>query len=115
MKRKSRSLKAVNNYAYLFLLPFFATFLIFQLYPMVYSIYLSFTDTYAEGAITVTGSFVRLQNYKDLWNDPEFWQSIKNTFIIFTMNFIPQLVAALFFAVIFTSTRYKIKSKGLFR
>lgn len=115
MKRKSKSLKSVNNYAYLFLLPFFITFIIFQLYPMVYSIYLSFTDTYVIGAETFDGKFIWFENYKTLWNDPQFWQSIKNTFIIFTMNFIPQLVAALFFAVIFTSTRYKIKSKGLFR
>ena len=115
MKRKSKSLKAVNNYAYLFLLPFFITFLIFQLYPMVYSISLSFTDTYAMGAETIKGKFIWFDNYVALWKDPQFWQSIKNTFIIFAMNFIPQLVAALFFAVIFTSTRYKIKSKGLFR
>jgi len=115
MKRKSKSLKSVNNYAYLFLLPFFITFIIFQLYPMVYSIYLSFTDTYVIGAETFDGKFIWFKNYETLWNDPQFWQSIKNTFIIFTMNFIPQLVAALFFAVIFTSTRYKIKSKGLFR
>lgn len=115
MKKKKYKLSNVNRYAYLFLLPFFLTFIIFQLYPMIYSVALSFTDAHVDGLITHKGTFNNFQNYRDLWHNPFFWQSIKNTFIIFLMNFIPQIVSALFFAVVFTSVRYKIKCKSLFR
>ena len=115
MKSKHYKLSSVNRYGYLFLLPFFITFIIFQLYPMVYSVALSFTDAHVDGLITYKGTWVGLANYISLWNNEFFWQSIKNTFIIFLMNFIPQIVSALFFAVIFTSVRYKIKCKSLFR
>ena len=70
----AKGLKAVNNYAYLFLLPFFLTFLIFQLYPMIYSVGLSFTDTYAIGAETVEGKFIWFDNYVALWEDPQFYE-----------------------------------------
>lgn len=115
MKKKKYKLSNVNRYAYLFLLPFFLTFIVFQLYPMIYSVALSFTDAHVDGLITHKGTFNNFRNYIDLWHNPFFWQSIKNTFIIFLMNFIPQIVSALFFAVIFTSVRYKIKCKSLFR
>ena len=113
--KKKYKLSSVNRYAYLFLLPFFLTFLIFQLYPMIYSVALSFTDSHVDGLITYEGTFIKFDNYLSLWKNEFFWQSIRNTFIIFLMNFIPQIVSALFFAVVFTSVRYKIKGKALFR
>ncbi len=101
-----------NKYAYFFLIPFFVVFLIFSLYPMVYSIVISFCDL--KGLDTVL-KFNNFENYIWLWNQPRFWQSFLNTFIIFAMNFIPQLVSAVFFAVMFTSRRLRMKCKGIFQ
>ena len=41
---KKRSLESYNNFGYVFLLPFFLAFLVFQLYPILYTVFLSFTD-----------------------------------------------------------------------
>ena len=44
--REPKKLKGVSygKWGYLFIAPFFIVFLIFQLYPMIYTLILSFTD-----------------------------------------------------------------------
>ena len=43
-EKKRRLGPRYSMYGYLFVAPFFIIFLIFQLYPLVYSVYLGFTD-----------------------------------------------------------------------
>lgn len=93
----------------IFCLPFLATFLIFQFYPILYSLYLSFT--YQENSRTFI--FTGLDNYQDLLHDAVFWKSVANTWKIWLMCFIPQLVAALLLAVLLT--QYRIRGAGFFR
>lgn len=93
----------------IFCVPFVVTFLVFQLYPLLYSFYLSLT--FQESAKTYT--FVGLRNYIDLINDKVFWQSVVNTWKIWLMCFIPQLIVALLLAVLFT--QYKIRGAKIFR
>ena len=71
----------------IFCLPFILTFLVFQLYPIIYSFYLSLT--FQENSRNFV--FVGFDNYKDLINDKTFWKSVGNTWKIWLMNFIPQL------------------------
>src|SRR5438034_478132 len=53
--------------------------LAFAIYPLVYSLSLSFTDlTAADG----TGNWVGLKNYYDLVADPMFWNAAMNSAII---------------------------------
>lgn len=104
--------KRFNKYAYMFLIPFFVVFLVFSLYPMIYSIIIAFTSL---SGFETELHFIGLENFVWLWNQPRFWQTFLNTFIIFAMNFIPQLVAAVFFAVLFSSRRLRIKCKGVFQ
>ena len=56
----------------IFCLPFILTFLIFQLYPIIYSFYLSLT--FQESSRNF--AFVGFDNYKDLINDKTFWKSV---------------------------------------
>jgi len=102
--------KNINTYGYLFVVPFFATFLIFQLYPMFNTISLSFTDL---AGFTSKGNFVWIDNYVKLFQDPIFIETISNTFIIWMLNFIPQLLLALLFAAWFTNS--KMKGVGAFK
>jgi len=66
---------------YLYILPFFILFLIFGVYPIGYSAYISFFKWGNTGAV----DFVGLRNYSRFFGeerDPLFWISLKNTLIL---------------------------------
>ena len=111
-KRYRNPSERLNKWAYLFIAPFIITFLIFSLYPMISSIAMSFTN---ENATNPIADFNPLSNFQLIFGQVRFWNSFLNTFIIFTMNFIPQIVSALFFAVLFTSKRIRMMGKGAFQ
>ena len=101
-----------DYYGYLFIAPFIIAFLIFGLYPVYNTLYLSFTDTTLLGG---EGSFVGLKNFQRLFADDVFVNTVKNTWMIWLLNFIPQMIIAMVLAVWFTSVRLKIRSVGLWR
>lgn len=100
------------NPGYFFVLPFIIGFLIFGLYPVINTFYLGFTNT---SLLVRESKFVWFNNFKVLFADKVFLTAIKNTWILWTMNFIPQLGLALLLAVWFTSNRLKIKGVGVWR
>ncbi|WP_219729665.1 carbohydrate ABC transporter permease [Pseudarthrobacter sp. NBSH8] len=61
--------------AYLFLLPLFIGAIIFNFYPIVRSLYLSLTETGFFSGET----FVGLEQYTKLLQDPEMWRALGNT------------------------------------
>lgn len=103
-----------GKYGALFITPFFVIFMIFQLYPIVYSIIISFT-TFSGFQIKVDLSDPTFEQYTFLWTSPRFWQSILNTFIIWLINFIPQIVLAFVFAAIFSSVSLKLRGSKAFK
>jgi multiple sugar transport system permease protein len=58
-----------------FIAPWIIGFLAFTAYPIVYSLYLSFTHYTGFGDATAAG----LDNYRHMARDPLFWQSLSNT------------------------------------
>lgn len=84
MKRRNRSaLHKVSKWPYLFCLPFIAAYCMFSLFPMLYSLELSFFDWNGFGEKT----FVGLQNYIDLFTkDPLFLKSLGNTVILMAFS-----------------------------
>ncbi|TDT67940.1 multiple sugar transport system permease protein [Hypnocyclicus thermotrophus] len=101
--------KNKENYGYLFILPFFITFLIFSLFPILYTFFLSFN--YYDGLSDM--EFAGLAHYKRLITDPFFWTSLYNTCKIWFWNIIPQIGVALFLAGLFTLN--KVKGEGFFK
>ena len=103
------------KWGYIFSVPFLVAFLIFSLYPLLYTIIISFTDL--QGVATKEFNFLPnlIQNYIDAFNTPTFIASLKNTVKIWGMNFIPQIVLSLVLAVWFTNERMRIKGGGLFK
>lgn len=70
--------------AYLFLLPSLIFFVGFVIIPMVLCVYTSFFDsTMGKDAKDV---FIGFSNYAELWNDPIFLRSLKNTIIIVVVS-----------------------------
>src|SRR5688572_23038667 len=65
--------------SWLLLAPCLLYLLAFAVYPLFYSLRLSFTDlTAADG----TGEWVGLRNYGDLLFDPQFWNATKNSAVM---------------------------------
>src|SRR5438067_5904149 len=61
----------------LFLSPWLLGLLIFTAYPIVSTIYYSFTDY---DGVTFPPRWIGLNNYKTLFtNDPQFWPAVANT------------------------------------
>ncbi|MCL2197244.1 MAG: sugar ABC transporter permease [Treponema sp.] len=54
-------------------------------------------------------------NYSRLIKDYNFWGALKNTFIIWGFNFIPQLGLALVLAIWLSDVRLNLAGKGMFR
>ena len=106
------SLAKRNYYGYLFIAPFILGFLIFGLYPVYNTFYLSFTDT---TLMSSDANFIGLQNFQRLFADDVFTNAVKNTWLIWILNFIPQIGIALLISVWFTSTRLKIRAVGGWR
>lgn len=103
------------KYGLFFVLPFIVVYLIFNFWPTLYTILLSFTDlngfqTFGEA------EWVGISNWGSLIKDGNFWGAVGNTFIMWGFNFIPQLGIALIFAVVFTDpTLTGLRGKNLFR
>ncbi len=96
-------------YGYLFVAPFFVSFAIFGLYPILYSFYLSLAHW--DGFTAPT--FVGLANYRRLLNDSLFYKSITNTLFIWIMSIVPELVLALTLALILNEKW--VRGKNAFR
>lgn len=101
-----------DHYGYLFIAPFVIAFLIFGLYPVYYTVYLSFTDTIL---LSSEASVVGLKNFERLFADYVFIKAVGNTWWIWILNFIPQMGIAMLLSVWFTSARLKIKRVGIWR
>ena len=79
---------------YLYVAPFFIIFIIFGLFPLLFTFYVSLFDWNPIGEQT----FIGLANFERLFEDPRFWNATVNTFGIFLISTIPQLILALFLA-----------------
>ncbi|WP_214320339.1 carbohydrate ABC transporter permease [Nonomuraea sediminis] len=79
---------------YLYIAPFFVLFAIFGLFPLVYTAWVSLHDWQLAGDST----FVGLDNYAELFADPDFWNSVLNTVGMFVLASVPQLLIALVLA-----------------
>jgi ABC-type sugar transport system permease subunit len=85
---------------YLFVAPFLALFLLFSIYPVAYSFYLSFYK-----ATGLSGwKFIGLENYSDLLSDRRFLKSVSNTTYYAAMSVFVLSPLALLVAVAFNST-----------
>lgn len=99
--------KKRQKWAYLFILPFFASFLIFSIYPIFYSFYISFHEY---DPLSLKMSFVGLSNYERLITSSFFWDSVKNTVQIWLFSIIPQLTIAMILSLILNERWVKGKN-----
>jgi len=86
---------------YLYILPALIIILVFRLLPIVLSFIVSFFDW----SITGVGDFIGFENYSRLFNDPEFWQSMLNTFYLVIFVVPISLISSLIFATLLNNIK----------
>ena len=117
----AKKIKSVSysKYGYFFIAPFFIVFLVFQLYPIIFTFRASVSN--AQGYDSLTSmSFSGFEKFGAIFgSDPiiasKFWGSLGNTMIIWIFNFIPQIGLALILASWFTDTRLRLKGQGFYK
>ena len=113
MRRKSVS---YAKYGYIFCIPFVLAFLLFTLYPLIYTAVIGFTDL--KGLGNTDFNFLvddPFRNFETVLKNPSFQKSLYNTVILWILNFIPQILLALLLTAWFTNKRRQIKGQGLFK
>ena len=115
MKTKLKGI-SYSKYGYLFSIPFVVAFLIFTLYPTIYTATLGFTDCKGiDGPENYKFLEHPFEVFQKVLNMEAFKTSLKNTVMIWIMNFIPQITLALLLTAWFTSHSNEIKGKGFFK
>jgi cellobiose transport system permease protein len=94
---------------YLYVSPFFVLFGVFGLFPLGYTAWVALTDRTLLGSQT---HFVGLLNFTNLIHDSYFWNAVENTFGIWLIATVPQLVLALFLAHVLNT---KLRARTFFR
>lgn len=80
---------------YLYIAPFFIVFAVVGLYPLLYTAFVSVHDWHLIGG---QGDFVGFKNFVDVLQQPRFYNALRNTFSIFLLSSVPQIIAAIFIA-----------------
>jgi cellobiose transport system permease protein len=91
---------------YFYITPFFVVFGIFGLFPLVYTAYVSLTD---RNLLSPVANFIGLHNYALLIQDSYFWNAVENTFAIWFISTVPQLLLALVIAHVL-NTRVRVRT-----
>lgn len=108
MKHKSIS---YAKWGYIFVIPFFAVFIVFNLFPLLSTFKNSLYEYYKSNGRTFGPNWIGLQNYTKLFSTQvNVGKYFMNTFIIWLMGFIPQIFFSLLFASWFTDLRMKLKT-----
>ncbi len=98
-----------------FLIPFMAAFLLFQLYPLVTTIYNSFFENYMDGLNQVGPTFIGFDNYRELFSNGSLLRYAYNTFVMWLIGFVPQILISLLLASWFANNRLRLRASGFFK
>ncbi|MHA7176725.1 carbohydrate ABC transporter permease [Arthrobacter sp. Sr24] len=105
-KSKQRRAEALTGYT--FLLPWLLGFIVLTAGPMIYSLYLSFTNY----NLFEAPKWIGFENYTDLFQDDRFIQSVKVTLTYVVFGTPTKLLAALAIAMLLNSKR---RGQGFYR
>jgi len=105
MRTQSRSF--INKWPYIFLSPYILSYLTFGLFPILYTLALSFTKW--DGISPMV--FVGLKNYIRIFTtDPYFYRSILNTMLLMVMYIPATILLGLMLAVVINSKLLPVRN-----
>lgn len=85
---------------YLYISPFFILFIVTGLFPILYTGWVSLHDWDLIGG---QGDFVGIENFSKVLGTATFWKALRNTFSIFLLSSVPQIIIAIFIAYVLDS------------
>ena len=108
---RGRRLRRLWGYRWplLFVSPFFVLFAIFGVYPIAYSLWLSFRDWSLVGEARSVG----LDNFRALFHDDLFWQSMLNSVLLFFI-YVPLMTLLAVVLASLLNSRY-VRLQGFWR
>ena len=112
---KKSKIVQYNKWGYIFLIPFMVVYLLFQLIPLITTIWNSFFENYLSGLMQIGPNFIGLGNYVDILSNPDLWLYAGNTIIMWILCFIPQVFFSLLLAAWFTDPSLRLKGQGFFK
>ena len=116
MKGKKKSaVVRYNRWGYIFLIPFMVVFVVFQLVPLVTTVYNSFFESFMSGLKQIGPNFVGLKNYIQLITQGDLLKYFGNTMIMWVLGFVPQIILSLLLGSWFTNPQLKLKCQRFFK
>ncbi|HAB94816.1 MAG TPA: ABC transporter permease [Lachnospiraceae bacterium] len=114
-KAKRGKVVSYNKWGYFFLIPFVVVYAVFQLIPLVSTIYNSFFENYRSGLTQVGPNFIGLGNYKTLFTNGDLLTYTKNTMIMWILGFVPQIIMSLLLGAWFSDPSLRLKFTRFFK
>lgn len=114
MKKKSKVVK-YNKWGYIFLIPFIVIYLVFQMIPLVTTIYNSFFENYRSGLTIIGPNFVGIQNFITIITNGDLPTYLSNTLIMWILGFVPQIIISLVLGAWFTDPSLRLKGQTFFK
>ncbi len=108
--RKTKKLPKRKAIPYIFILPFMISYVIFFLYPAIYSFAISFFSYKGYGK----ARFIGVSNYLSLFQYDTMWKCLSNTLFYFIGSFIPTMIFAFLLALLVRSKPIK-KFQGIYK
>lgn len=85
----------VRSAPYLYIAPFFLLFALVGLFPLLYTGWVALNKW---SLVTGDQGFIGLTNFQYVLQQPRFWDAVTNTFSIFLLSSVPQIILAIFIA-----------------
>lgn len=114
-KKSKSNAVSYNKWGYIFLIPFIVVFTVFQLIPLVTTIYNSFFENYMSGLKQIGPNFVGLENFKTIIENGDLITYAGNTAIMWVLGFVPQILVSLILAAWFSDHTLKLKCQRFFK
>ena len=93
--KKANNVVKYNKWGYIFLAPFVIVYVVFQLIPLVWTIWNSFFENYRSGLVQIGPTFIGLENYITLFTNGDLITYTQNTIIMWLLGFVPQIIVSL--------------------
>ena len=114
-KKSKKSAVSYNKWGYIFLIPFIVVFTVFQLIPLVTTIYNSLFENYMSGLKQIGPNFVGLENFKTIIENGDLITYASNTGIMWVLGFVPQILVSLVLAAWFSDHTLRLKCQRFFK
>jgi len=115
MKTQKGKVVRYNKWGYFFLIPFIVVYVVFQLIPLINTVYNSFFENYRSGLTQIGPNYVGLANFRTIFQNGDIWTYTRNTLIMWIMGFVPQIIVSLLLGAWFSDPSLRLKGQRFFK